>query len=88
MIHPRQIFENRMYRHSEAKITQVLFSLTVLKLVTTLGIIVRQIKLDFLSKNNIKGLQLKTHLKESLNIKSYAFSDSMLSQISKVYIEV
>ena len=88
MTHPRQIFENRVYRHSEAKITQALYSLTVLKLVTTLAIIVRQIKLDFLSKNNIKGLQLKTHLKESLNIKFYALSDSMPTQISKGYMKV
>ena len=54
---------------------------TVLKLLTSLQIIVRQIKLDFLSKCNTKGLKLKTNLKRSPNIKSYAFFDKYANLI-------
>lgn len=63
------------------------FTLTVLTLLTILQIIVRQIKLDFLSKYNTKGLEL-TNLKSSPNIKSYTFSDNVFSQVRKIYVKV
>lgn len=63
------------------------FILTVLKLLTALETIVRQIKLDFLSKYNTKGLELNTNLKVSPNIKLYAFSDNILSQLRKIYLK-
>lgn len=63
------------------------FILTVLKLLPALETIVRQIKLDFLSKYNTKGLELNTNLKVSPNIKLCAFSDNILSQLRKIYLK-